>query len=69
VVDCAYCEHPLVCEGCGAAYRPPSADAYQALSRPESTVLCPDCGAVLICHWCKTPYDGQAGDDEKPDGE
>jgi hypothetical protein len=21
--------------------------------------VCPGCGEVLVCHWCKTPYDGE----------
>ncbi|MGE3820940.1 MAG: hypothetical protein AB7I30_16120 [Isosphaeraceae bacterium] len=61
---CAYCERPLICEHCGADYRPPTAAHYQALSRPEVALACPTCEVVLVCHWCKTPYDGLAGDDD-----
>ena len=60
MVTCAYCEKPLVCDKCRADYIPPSEEAYQALSRPEMLLACTECGAVLICHWCKTPYDGSA---------
>ncbi len=68
MVACAYCERTLVCEACGATYLPPSAEAYQALSRPDAAVTCPGCGSVVVCHWCKTPYDGMAGDDEGTGG-
>lgn len=67
MVPCAYCERPLVCDGCQAEYRPPSPEAYEALSRPETTLLCPECEVVLVCHWCKTPYDGTT-EDEASDG-
>ncbi len=66
MVSCAYCERPLICDGCQAEYVPSSAEQYQALSRPEVAIACPSCGAVLVCHWCKTPYDGGGGD-EGPD--
>ena len=46
-----------------AEYRPPDQETYEALSRPEVTLLCPECEAVLVCHWCKTAYDASAGDD------
>ena len=41
MVTCAYCERPLICEACGADYLPPSAEAYQALSRPDAAVDLP----------------------------
>jgi len=63
VVPCAYCDRPLVCDGCQAGYLPPTQEHYEALSRPEVPVTCPGCGAVLVCHWCKTPYDGEGSDD------
>ncbi len=50
MVACAYCERTLVCEACGSAYLPPSAEAYQALSRPEAAINCPGCGSVVVCH-------------------
>ncbi len=65
-MPCVYCEKPLECEACGDPYRPPGLAEYQALSRPEVPILCPGCGAVLVCHWCKTPYDGEEADD--PEG-
>ena len=63
MVDCAYCERPLICEACQAPFQPPSVEEYRALSEREETLLCPECGEVLVCRWCKTPYDA-AGDDE-----
>jgi hypothetical protein len=68
MLNCAYCENPLICEACEAAYVPPSAEAYQALSRPDAAVTCPGCGSLLVCHWCKTPYDGLADNDEGTGG-
>lgn len=58
MVECAYCEKPLICDECGAEYLPPSARHYQALSQRDALLRCPGCGEVLVCHWCKTPYDG-----------
>ncbi len=58
MVACAYCEHPLTCDGCQAEYLPPSQEHYDSLSRYEVVVTCPACQEVLVCHWCKTPYDG-----------
>jgi len=66
MVVCAYCEHPLVCDRCQAEYLPPSEEHYQALSRSEVSLTCPECKEILTCHWCKTPYDG--GLDEDPEG-
>lgn len=66
MIDCAYCEHPLICDSCRTPYRPPSRAHYEALSHPEIPLSCPECGAVLVCRWCKFPYDGLAG--ESPDG-
>ncbi len=62
MVVCAYCEKPLICDGCGADYVPPTQDHYRALSQPDTLITCTDCGETLVCHWCKTPYDG-AGED------
>ena len=58
MLDCAFCERPLVCDACRSDYVPPSPEVYEAMSRPEVALNCPSCGAVLVCHWCKTPYDG-----------
>jgi hypothetical protein len=63
MVVCAYCEHPLTCDTCQAEYLPPTQEHYEALSRREAIICCPECNQVLTCHWCKTPYDG-AGDEE-----
>jgi hypothetical protein len=59
MVDCAYCEKPLICASCQAPYVPPNQEAYEALSHPEEPLVCPQCEAVLVCHWCKTPFDGR----------
>jgi hypothetical protein len=66
MVVCAYCERPLICEGCQTLYTPPSREQYEALSQAEDVILCPVCEQVLVCHWCKTPYDGSA-EDETPE--
>ena len=60
---CAYCERPLTCDLCRAEYVPPSAEHFAALSRAEDVILCPACEAVLVCRWCKTPYDGTGRDE------
>lgn len=65
MIDCAYCEQPLICEECGAYYSPPSQENYDALSRPEVPIECPECGAVLVCHWCKSRYDGFEGGEDR----
>ncbi len=57
MVDCAYCERPLMCEACQTPYVPPTGEHYEALSQPDVTLECTECGAVLVCHWCKTPYE------------
>ncbi|MGP0068500.1 MAG: hypothetical protein ACLQGP_33490 [Isosphaeraceae bacterium] len=62
MVDCAYCAKPLICDQCQAEYIPPSEGHYQALSQPDVLLECPGCGAILVCHWCKMPYDGQCDD-------
>jgi hypothetical protein len=63
MVACAYCERPLICDGCQAEYTPPSPELYEALSEAEEVILCPVCEQVLVCHWCKTPYDGGADEE------
>jgi hypothetical protein len=68
MVECAYCERPLICDGCQTPYAPPSAEHYEALSRCEVAISCPECGQVLVCHWCKTPYDGLADEDADDEG-
>lgn len=63
MLDCAYCERPLICDACGAEFVPSDAGTYQALSQPDYVVCCSSCGELLVCKWCKTPYDGrQVGD-------
>jgi hypothetical protein len=63
MVNCAYCEKPLTCDQCRADYVPPTQEQYQALGQPDVLLTCPECGAVLVCHWCKTPYDGLSEED------
>jgi hypothetical protein len=58
MIDCAYCEKPLVCAACNAPYVPPTQNHYEALSHPDVPLACPECGSVLVCRWCKTPYEG-----------
>jgi RNase P subunit RPR2 len=58
MIDCAYCERPLICESCRTPYMPPTQEQYEALSHPDVAVGCPECGTVLVCHWCKASYDG-----------
>jgi hypothetical protein len=65
MVPCAYCEQTLVCDNCREEYVPPSPEVYEALSRPEVAVECPGCGEILVCRWCKTPYDGGADGGEE----
>ena len=67
-MNCAYCERPLICETCQAAYEPPTAEDYRALSADEEEVDCPQCGEVLICHWCKVPYDGRSQEEADAPG-
>ncbi len=62
-MNCVYCDRPLDCQSCGELYNPPGLAEYQALSRPEVPVVCPGCGSILACKWCRTPYDGRGGDD------
>lgn len=63
-MTCAYCDRPLICDACGADYRPPDLAHYQALSHADVPIPCPECEAILVCHWCKFAYDG--GEDEDP---
>jgi DNA-directed RNA polymerase subunit RPC12/RpoP len=63
VVPCAACERPLTCDACQAEYQPPTEADYHALSQVEEPIICPACGSVLVCHWCKEPYDGLEGED------
>ena len=56
---CSYCDRPLICRSCGLEFEPRDQAEYEALSRPEVPLICTGCDAVVVCHWCKTPYDGQ----------
>ncbi len=64
MIPCTSCERPLTCDACGVLYEPESPDAYAALSRIEVPVLCKGCGRMLVCRWCKLPYDGRLDDDD-----
>jgi RNase P subunit RPR2 len=65
MIDCAYCEHPLICETCRTPYVPPTREHYEALSQADVAVECPECGVILVCHWCKTQYDGLEGQERE----
>jgi hypothetical protein len=69
MVGCAYCERPLICDNCRAEYVPPSEVHYVALSQRDALLSCPGCGEVLVCRWCKTPYDGSDEDGADAAGE
>ncbi len=66
MIECAYCERPLICETCGTPYTPPTHEHYEALSQPNVALDCPECGSVLVCHWCKSAYDGADADEDEP---
>jgi hypothetical protein len=69
MIDCTFCERPLICDRCQAQYAPATLAEYKALSRSELSVKCSSCKSVLICRWCKTPYDGFVdGEAERPFG-
>ena len=65
MIQCAYCERPLICATCTTPYKPPSQQHYEALSQREAKVDCPECGTVLVCQWCRTPYDGAERDSDE----
>ena len=67
MIPCVYCDRPLDCLACRENYRPPGQAQYDALSRPEVPLSCSACGTPLVCHWCRTPYDGGGGEDEGDD--
>jgi hypothetical protein len=58
MINCAYCERPLICDACQSPYVPPNPQQYEALWHPDVPLSCPECGSLLVCHWCKTSYDG-----------
>ncbi len=60
---CNSCQEVLICESCQTEYAPRSQEAYEALMRPELPVYCPECEAIVVCHWCKMVYDGGTGED------
>lgn len=60
MIDCANCDRPLICESCRTPYRPPTRECYEALSHLDVAVGCPECGMILVCHWCKVSYHGLA---------
>lgn len=64
---CAYCERPLECDVCRSVYRPADSEAYRLLSQGDEPIVCPGCAQILVCHWCKTPYDGQGRATESGD--
>ena len=64
MLTCTYCERPLICDGCQTEYLPAGREAYEALSQPDTPIICPVCETVLVCRWCKTPYDGSTGGED-----
>ncbi len=56
--NCAYCDKPLICEACNTEVIPADESFYEALNDVDKPVFCLECEALLVCHWCKTPYDG-----------
>ena len=64
-MKCAFCENPLICDACGAEFVAATPELFDAISRCEETVLCPACEALLVCHWCKTPYGAASQDDHE----
>jgi hypothetical protein len=62
-MHCVYCNNPLDCAECRTVYEPADQAAYDALSRPEVPVMCGTCGTILVCYWCRTPYDGTGDED------
>jgi hypothetical protein len=63
MIPCATCERPLICDACKTDFVPASEAEYRALSQIEYAIFCRKCGAVLVCHWCKEPYDGKTLDE------
>jgi len=63
MIPCAYCNRPLTCDDCGEPFLPPDPATYHSLSWTDHPIACPSCSHVLICRWCKTPYDGLLDDD------
>ncbi len=65
-MKCCYCERILVCEACGAAYRPASPSDFVSLHQRETPVVCPACQKMLRCAACGAIYSG--GDEEYEPG-
>ena len=61
-MQCVYCDRPLICDKCDTEFEPTTPEQYEALSRTEVPVVCPSCEAILVCHWCHFPYDGEVED-------
>lgn len=57
---CVYCENPLLCETCDTEFEPVTQEQYEALTRREVPVFCAVCEQILVCRWCKFPYDGES---------
>ena len=58
MIDCAYCERPLICDACRTPYKPPTRKNTRHSRSPRSALPAPSAATVLVCHWCKTPYEG-----------
>lgn len=57
-MNCVSCDRPLICDACDAPFAAADAEQYHRLHTAELPVHCPACQALLVCHWCGTPYDG-----------
>jgi hypothetical protein len=68
-MECAFCERALICDACQVAYAPATPEDYSAMSWGDEPVTCPACGEGLVCHWCKTPYDGRSQEETDATGE
>ncbi len=66
-MNCASCERPLDCDACARPYNPEGLEQYLALSRPEVPIVCPACGKILVCRYCKFPYDGVVDEEDQAD--
>ena len=61
-MQCVYCDRPLLCESCDVEFEPTTREQYEAMTRREVPVICPTCEAIIVCRWCKFPYDGDPTD-------
>jgi len=60
---CVYCRCPLICNACDVEFEPQSREQYEAMSHPETPMICPSCEKVVVCHWCRTAYHPEVEED------